>query len=852
LHVSPQQLEQFTRTWQSRPGWGRWFAEVNNQPLGKRFMLTAVAFFIAGGVMAMLMRVQLTVSHNDFLGPQVYNQLFTMHGATMMYLFAVPFLEGLALYLLPFLLGSRDVAFPRLTAFSYWLYLFGGIVFYASFITGSVPDAGWFAYTPLSGPRYSESSISLFGITTLTMGGGLDFFLLGLSMVEIAGITAGVEIVVTILKFRAPGMSINRIPLFAWALLTAGVMIIFAFTTLLMATVLLELDRTVGTRFFDATAGGNSLLWQHLFWFFGHPEVYIIFIPATGIVSMVVSAFARQLAGYGLIAVAIIVTGFVSFGLWVHHMYTAGLPELSMNFFAAASLMIAVASGTQIFAWIASLWGTQPALKAPLLFVLGFIFIFVLGGLTGVMVAIVPFDWQVHDTFFIVAHFHYVLIGGAVFPILAGLHFWLPKITGRMLHEAMGIWSFWLTFIGFNVTFFPMHIMGLLGMPRRVYTYKSELGLDGYNILATIGAFVLAAGFLLFVFNFFWSQRRGRAASDNPWGGDSLEWSTPSPPPVYAFLTPPLVQGRHPLWGQRQHSELDPLAMRVRDAMAAAPSGWRATLSTDVMTAQPQAIQYLPGPSYVPLFASLGILIGAVGVLFKSYMLAPAGALVLTVSLCYWLRPKQALIDALRASDMTGRTGLPIFTTGPRSTAWWAMLCLVTILGTALVTTFYSYFYIWPYSEQWPQGDLPLPGLWISSVAFGLLALSGVAQFLASRSYARSDRTRLIIMLAALLAMAGLVVVLQTWELSRQGFSPTTNAYGSLFFVMHWVLMAYVLTGIGLQIAAIVRVPREIHDHERFTPLQMQVTAMYWYFLVAAGVVVYATLYLSPRIIGAT
>ena len=828
-------VQQFIRTWQSPPGLGAWFAEVNNQPLGKRFMITAGAFFVVGGIMALLMRIQLTIAHNEFIGPQVYNQLFTMHGSTMMYLFAVPFLEGLALYLLPLMIGSRDVAFPRLTAFSYWTYLFGGIIFYASFISGDVADHGWFSYTPLSGPKYS--------------GPGIDYWLLGLSMVEIAGITAGIEIVVTILKFRAPGMSLNRIPLFGWAILTAGVMIIFAFTTLLMATVLLELDRAASTRFFNAEAGGNSLLWQHLFWFFGHPEVYIIFIPATGIVSMVVTTFARQLAGYTLIAVAIFVTGFLSFGLWVHHMYATGIPELSLHFFAAASLMIAIASGTQIFAWIASLWGTQPALKTPLLYVLGFIFIFVLGGLTGVMIAIVPFDWQVHDTFFIVAHFHYVLIGGAVFPVLAGVHYWWPKMSGRMLRESWGAWSFWLTFIGFNVTFFPMHVMGFLGMPRRVYTYSSELGIDWYNIVATIGSFVLAIGFVIFLGNLFMSLRRGAPAAGNPWGGDTLEWSIESPPPTYAFKTPPLVQGRHPVWGQETPSKLDPFAERVQRAMTAAPHDFRATLGTDPMTAQPKSIQYLPGPCYPPLFTAIGVLIAAVGVLAQAYILSIVGVVFTIVALIQWLRPREELIERLRNSEAAAESGLPVFTTGTGSTAWWAMVSVIAVLSTALGTLLYSYFYIRLYSEQWPQGNLPVPQLLLPMIALAILLASGGGMFLARLAFKHQRKIPIQLGLAAANLAAVVFVVLQIIELARQNFNHQTNAYTPLFFLMHWLLMLYVITGVGLNIAAQIRAWRCYDERVGPMPLQMQITAMYWYFTVIAGVVGFATLYLSPRLI---
>jgi cytochrome c oxidase subunit I+III len=826
----------FRETWLSPPGYRGWFMAVNNQPLGKRFMLTAFIFFLIGGALALLIRIQLSVSDNTFLGPQVYNNLFTMHGSTMMYLFAVPFLEGLALYLLPLMLGSRDVAYPRLTAFGWWTYLFGGIIFYASFLFGTVPDAGWFSYTPLSGPRYS--------------GLGQDFWVLGLALVEVAGIVAGIEIVVTILKFRAPGMSLTRMPLFAWTLLTAGVMILFAFTVLLTATFLLELDRALGTRFFDADYGGSDLLWQHLFWFFGHPEVYIIFIPATGIVSMIIAAFAKRIVAYELIATAVIVTGFVSFGLWVHHMYTTGLPELSMNFFVAASLMIAVASGTQIFAWIASLWGSRPELKVPLLYVLGFVFIFVLGGMTGVMVAVVPFDLQVHDTFFIVAHLHYVLIGGAVFPILAGLYYWLPKITGRMLDETLGKWNFWLIFVGFNVTFFPMHIMGLLGMPRRVYTYPSMLQIDGYNLLATIGAFAMAIGFLLFVFDVFYSRRRGAMAGKDPWKSDSLEWSIDSPPPNFGFLTPPIVRGRHPLWHPRFAAPGDEKLERIRTAMTGAPQDWRATLVTDTITAEPQAIQYLPGPTVIPLYAALGLVFAFSGALFEFYALAGAGAVFLVGALVAWLWTPNERIERMQASEVERNSGLPMFPTGTRSTGWWGMVCLIIVLGTSFGALFYSYFFLRLFSIQWPQGGLSLPELVLPTIAFTLLAISSVVLYVGGRMDHKTHRRRWFEAALGGSGLLGLLVLgFQVYALSNSEFALHTNAYASLFHVITWLQILVLLTGVTLLAGMLVRVRRSPNAPDAFVALQLQVTLMFWHFAVASGLAVFGVLYLSPHLI---
>ncbi len=834
--MDPHREADFTRTWSSAPGLRGWFMEVNNQPLGKRFMVTAFVFFALGGVLALLMRIQLAGSGMQFLEAERFNQIFTMHGSTMMYLFAVPFLEGLALYLLPLMIGSRDFAFPRLTAFSWWTYLFGGILFYSSFFFGAIPDAGWFAYTPLSGPKYS--------------GLGVDFWLLGLSMVEVAGITAGAEILVTILKLRAPGMSISRMPLLVWTLLVTAVMILFAFTVLLMATVLLELDRAAGTRFFDPAAGGSSLLWQHLFWFFGHPEVYIMFLPATGIVSMVVAAAARRkIAAYNLVVVAIVLIGFVSFGLWVHHMFTTGLPELAMGFFTAASLMIGIASGIQIFSWIATLWGSRPRWSAAFWWILGFIFIFVLGGLTGVMVAVVPFDMQVHDTYFIVAHFHYVLIGGVVFPVFAGLHQWLPKITGRMLSHGLGMWSFWLTFVGFNVTFFPMHLMGMHGLPRRVYTYPESLGLDGMNLAATIGAFVLGGGFLVFVANVLRSLKRGAPAGEDPWAGETLEWSVSSPPPVFSFRKPPFVTDRSPMWSTGAPAP-PPETARAIAAMDAGPAGWRATLSTDPLTAAPQAIQFLPGPTMVPLWASLGLLVAMLGVLSQLYLLVPLGLVFLAGMLGRWLHPDPERVDMMRRDPIAEASGLTVFPTGVRSTAWWGTLCLVTVLGMAVGTLVFCYFYLRLFSEEWPQNGLPMPSFRLAGPAAAVTLVASAAGWFASRSVLAWKLGPGLVLLAGACGAGLLALVLWILELRGLAFTHDATAYGSVFHVLLWTLLlvlaavAIVSAVVAFRLKSRLGDPRDPVHHQ-----QAPIFGLFWAFTGAAAAVVVITLYLSPYLL---
>lgn len=825
----------FEKTWTGPTGTWAWASVVNNQPLAKRFMVTSFSFFVAGGLLALLMRIQLTVPNNDFLGPQVYNQLFTMHGSTMMYLFAVPFLEGLALYLIPLMIGSRDVAFPRLTAFSYWTYLFGGIIFYASFLAGTVADAGWFAYVPLSGPEHS--------------GMGLDFWLIGLALVEIAGITAGIDIVVTILKLKAPGMGLHRLPLFAWTMLVTGVMIIFAFTVLLTATALLELDRSVGTRFFDPLAGGNILLWQHLFWFFGHPEVYIAFLPATGVVSMVVVASARRpLLGYPLVVAAILLTGFISFGLWAHHMYTSGLPVLALSFFAAASLMVGIASGIQIFAWIGTLWGTKPALNTPLLYILGFVFIFVLGGFTGVMVAVVPFNWQVHDTFFIVAHLHYVLIGGVVFPVFGGLHFWLPKITGRMLSDVLGKWSFWLSFVGFNLTFFPMHIMGFLGMPRRVYTYPEELQIGGHNLLATFGAFMLAAGFLFVVVNVLQSLWTGDRAESNPWNADTLEWSTSSPPPIYSYFRPPVVRHRNPLWnaGNKEPNEA---GERAAEALAGAPERWRATLGTDAISGCPVSIQPLAGPSIAPFVTAVGLLIVFLGVLTKWYGASPFGLLLMIIALARWMYPNDGLLKAMRESDVPAKAGLALFAKGNEAVGWWGMVSFLAVSATAFAVLFYSYFYLWLFSPEWPQAGLSPPGLEVALPAYLGLALAGGTARWSIGSFRAGKVRPTFLGLAINGALAVSAFSLQIYEQTRIAFGPRDHAYGSIFFVTSWMMLLLIAVGLALGGGLAIRMRNHRWGSEGFMALHMQLVAMYWYFTSVIGLLVFAVLYLAPRVL---
>jgi cytochrome c oxidase subunit I+III len=583
------------RTWTRAPGFVGWLTSTNHKEIGLRFVVTAFVFFLLGGLLALLMRLQLARPESTLIGPDLYNQLFTTHGTTMMFLFAVPVMEGMGLYLVPLMVGTRNVAFPRLMNFGYHIYLIGGVLLYVSLLLNIGPDMGWFSYVPLAGPDYGA-------------GKRVDVWSQMVTIVEAGSLVGAVEIITTVFRMRAPGMSLNRIPLFVWAMVVTSFMMIFAMPAVMLSSTMLAADRLalVNTQFFNQAEGGDPLLWQHLFWFFGHPEVYIIFIPASGFVSTILSTFCRRKTfGYTALVLASIAIAFIGFGVWVHHMFTTPLPQLGEGLFTAASLMITIPNGVQIFCWTATLWGGRPYLRVALGFVLGFLAIFLIGGLTGVMLASVSINQQVHDTFFVVAHLHYVLIGGAIFPLFGAFYYWFPKWTGRMMSERVGWLNFWLLFLGFNLTFFPMHQLGLKGMPRRIYSYRAETGWGDLNLLATVGAGFLGLGVLVFMANVLRSRRRGRVAGPDPWGAGTLEWSTSSPPPSYNFLELPTVRGRDAVWEDTPETPV----------VSGLSTEHREVLITSATEAVPQIRYHMAGESpWAPALAAVvgGSLIGLI------------------------------------------------------------------------------------------------------------------------------------------------------------------------------------------------------------------------------------------------
>ncbi len=574
-----------------------WVTTTDHKRIGVLYGVTAFVFFLLGGLEALLIRAQLSSSGNTLVSAETYNQLFTMHGTTMVFMAVMPLSAAFFNFVVPLQIGARDVAFPRLNAFSYWVFLLGSLFMNAGFLIGAAPNAGWFGYANLTSSQYSP-------------GLHVDFWVLGLQILGIASIAAGVNFIVTIVNMRAPGLRFMRLPVFTWMTLVTQFLVVTAFPVITVGLIFLTFDRMFGTTFYSVAAGGDVLLWQHLFWLFGHPEVYILILPAMGIVSEVIPTFSRKpLFGYAIVVYSGLLIAILGWGVWAHHMFQVGLGPIADSVFAATTMMIAIPTGVKIFNWIATMWGGKIRFTTPMLFSVGFIAMFIIGGLSGVMHSSPPADLQQTDTYFVVAHFHYVLFGGAMFGIFSGIYYWWPKVTGRLLSEPIGKAHFWLTFIGSNLAFFPMHFIGLLGMPRRIYTYDEALGLDTMNLVATVGAFIMGLGAIVFVINVLWSRKRGAVAGANPWEAATLEWAISSPPPVYNFSVLPEVRSRLPLW--------------TKDGMSEVPE------------VPPEPV-HVPDGSFWPLIASLGIVAIAIGAIAKTLLVTLGGAAVLLVAIYAW------------------------------------------------------------------------------------------------------------------------------------------------------------------------------------------------------------------------
>jgi cytochrome c oxidase subunit I+III len=771
------------KIWRTPPGLGR-LSAVNHNIVGRRFIVTAFVFFGIGGVLAMLIRAQLATPRSAFLGPDIYNQIFTMHGTIMMFLFAIPMFEGLAMYLLPKLLGARDMAFPRLSAYGYWCYLFGGSILIIGLLTGLAPDGGWFMYAPLTSKTYSP-------------GINADIWLIGVTFVEISALSAAVEIITTILKMRAPGMALHRMPLLAWYLLVTAFMMLFGFPPLILGSILLEIERAFGLPFFDPTRGGDALLWQHLFWLFGHPEVYIIFLPAAGMVSTILPVLARrEIIGYSWIVISIVALAFLSFGLWVHHMFAVGIPHLGLAFFSAASTAVAVPTAVQIFAWIGTLATGRPQLKLPMLYLLGFFSVFVMGGLTGVMLAVVPFNWQVHDTHFVVAHLHYVLVGGFIFPMLAAAYYWLPHFTGRAARHSLAIPAFWMIIIGFNLTFLVMHWTGLLGMRRRITTYAADSGWEWPNLLSSVGGFVMAIGFALFTIDVLLQWRFGKRSARNPWAAGTLEWAMPTPPPSYAFASIPDAASRTPLADQ---PDLGNKLASGSGYLGFTRHGWLETLGVDMVSGRVEQIIRLPNRTLWPLISALVTGVFFLSVLFKLYWLAPVALIALAATFLGWTRASGERHDHGPLPIGNGATAL-LHSEAATPPSLWAMALVIAADATAFTSLAFGILFLWVVAPNWPPPAFIAWSTWpVVLTAGGLLLAPCAGQIARARAASAPQREAALLLTAcghALTVLGCSTIIATVPEATRHAYAAATTVI--LVYAASHAMIGVILAGFGI------------------------------------------------------
>ncbi|WP_235856082.1 cytochrome c oxidase subunit I [Mesobaculum littorinae] len=827
--VAKAQEARLRKAWKTPTGWRYWSA-VNNSEVGVWYSMTAFVFMLLAGILALAVRVQLAVPDNDFLSADRFNQFFTMHGSAMMFLFAVPMFEAISILILPAFLGARDMPFPRLSAYGYWCFLIGGVFVMGSILFGVAPDAGWFMYPPLA---------------TQHSGMGSDIWLLGLSFIEVASIAAAVELIVGVLKCRPPGMRVNIMPLYAWYVLVVGGMILFAFPPLIAGDFLFELERSFDWPFFDPTRGGDPMLWQHLFWIFGHPEVYIIFLPSIAIAAMVVpTAAQRPIVGYSWIVLSAVGTGFLSFGLWVHHMFTTGLPTISLGFFSAASEAVVIPTGVQLFAFAATLMVGKVRMSLPMLWISGALAIFVAGGLTGVMVAIAPFDWQVHDTYFIVAHLHYTLFGGMVFPVIGGVYYFYPFIRKKKLSDRMGRWAFWLIFAGFNLTFLPMHLTGLKGMPRRVFTYPGDIGWDWLNLVSSVGAFVIAAGFAIFAWDLVRPKGRQADPARNPWGAGTLEWSHEIPEEFWGVRSIPHITSRYPLWDQPDLvARMDAGRFYLPDA----EEGRRETMITSVIDATPMQVLRVTGPAWVTIWAA--IFTGGAFIFPTFHWYPPAiicGGLAIACVI-YWLWTSTAEIPEKEKKDAGLGLKLPIYVSGPKAAGWWGVW--ITMLGdsTAFASLVFGVFFYWTARPDFPPEGTDHAAWALSLLALALLVGSWAATFgaryLNGRSHWRTVMTSLVA--APLLAAAGCAALI--FAVRVPDLQPTTHVYPAVLWALTIWTVVHVGAGIIMQLYCLAALLAGKITPRHDAPL-WNIT-LYWHFICLTVIVTVAVTAGLPRLL---
>jgi cytochrome c oxidase subunit 1 len=786
-----------------------WLTTIDHKRIGVLYGLTTLVFFLMGGIEALLMRIQLARPDNTFLSAYLYNEMFTMHGTTMIFLVVMP--VGLGFFgnfIVPLQIGARDVAFPRLNALSYWIFLFGALVLNAGWLANVVPDAGWFGYANLTERYYSP-------------GLNVDFWTLGLLISGVGSVLSGINLLVTIINMRAPGMTFMRLPLFVWSVMVMFVLILVAFPPLTVGLIFLAMDRFFDTHFYRVVAGATPLLWQHLFWLFGHPEVYIMVLPAFGIMSELVPTFSRKpLYGYPVMAYSTALIGFLSYGVWAHHMFAVGMGPAADSAFALTSMLIAIPTGIKIFSWIATMWGGDLKMRTPFLFALAFIIQFTMGGLSGIMEAQPPIDLQQTDSYFVVAHFHYVLFGGSAFALLGGLYYWWPKVTGRLLDERLGKLNFWLMVIGFNLTFFPMHILGAEGMPRRIYRYAPAMGWDTSNMLATIGAFTMGLSVLALLINIFKTMRNGEVSGPDPWDGRTLEWAIPSPPPEYNFREIPLVRARDQFWHDKYGYE------------SATPP------PVPVHRAHGGEI-HMPAPSIYPILLAAGITMCVAGMMIWTRVAITGFLLTIYCAIAMAFEYPDAGAETENAiSESSGLDS--------RKIGIWAFIGSESLFFASLIATYLIYK---GRDLGGPTAETIL-NVPLSTITTFVLLMSSLLMVLAQDAYRRGDRVWGLRWLLGTIVLGLIFLAGQVYEFSsfyHEGLTLQTNLFGETFYTMVGFHGAHVAIGV-IVLLSLACASLAGWFEQRHRDLAVEAAALYWHFVDVVWIVIFSIVYLMRAI----